>query len=476
MPKKTRVFSCKVCGHTESRWVGRCPRCSEWNSFEEQSETRIKGQSASGSPVLKLKDVPEKETARLQSGNPEIDRVLGGGFLPGSSVLIGGEPGIGKSTLTLQLGTAQKKSLYISGEESRRQIKSRAERLGCSDSEMQLLCESSFERITAVLEQEKPDFIVIDSVQTLCSSDLGPVPGTVSQLKYCCQELISRARREHAVLILIAHVTKGGEIAGPKVIEHMVDTVLYFDHSSTDLRLLKAVKNRFGSTDETGIFLMNEKGLLPVQDPGTFFLEKRSGAGPVGVSVGAVYEGSRILMVEIQVLTIPAKGSFSRIFSDKIDNNRISRIAAVMEKNLNLCFSNQDIYVNVAGGIRLSEVGIELPLALGLYSARTGLPLPAFSASSGEITLSGEIRGIRRTAGRFKTARELGFRRFTGPPSPDLRNLSSEKEGFLTVKTLSEAVEPILKSAPPSPHDSSPHDSSPHGSSLRASSPEASSS
>ncbi|MFP4268794.1 MAG: magnesium chelatase domain-containing protein, partial [Spirochaetaceae bacterium] len=288
------------------------------------------------------------------------------------------------------------------------------------------------------LRKLKARVAVVDSIQTLLSAEAGNVPGTVNQLKYGCYELIDWARESNGVVFLIAHVTKEGAIAGPKVIEHMVDTVLYFDQGSSGLRILRAVKNRFGSVDEIGIFTMEQEGLIQVADPASFFLEQRD-VVPPGIAAAPVYEGSRVLMVEIQALVIPAKGGYTRIYSDRIDSNRVSRVAAVLEKHLSLRFSDRDIYVNVAGGIKLDEVGIELPLALALYSAWTEIAVPEKVAAAGEISLAGEIRPTPHMQRRVRTAGEMGFTRFYGA-SP----AAAGAEGYTVLKSVKEGIQAVF--------------------------------
>ncbi len=424
--KKKSLFRCRVCGQEESKWLGRCPACGEWNTFEEETPDSISVKPSSSTPgksgkknrPIPLQEIQSGPENRFNTGFSEINQVLGGGLMRGSAVLLGGEPGIGKSTLMLQAAAALQSEgpiLYVSGEESPGQIKQRTERLQLPAAPIHLLCETRTEAIENERNRLEPGMIIIDSVQTLHSDSLGAVPGTVNQIKYGGHELITWAKEHGAALFLIAHVTKGGTIAGPKVIEHMVDTVLYFEQGRQELRILRAAKNRFGSVDEIGLFRMEEKGLIQVTDPARLFLEEREGDIPAGIAVAPIYEGSRVLMVEIQALTVPAKSGVSRVSSDRIDASRVSRIAAVLEKHMNLQFSSQDLYVNVAGGIRLSEVGTELPLAMALYSARTGLTVPANTAIAGEVTLAGEVRTISHLARRKKTAREMGFPRFIAP-------------------------------------------------------------
>jgi DNA repair protein RadA/Sms len=436
--QKNFIFRCSACGHEESKWMGRCPECGEWNTLIETAvspggragHSGIRNSRDPGIPQsVPLASVDLQEGNRIGSGIPELDRVLGGGIMKHQAVLIGGEPGIGKSTLLLQTAAAAEtkgRVLSISGEESAGQLRMRAERLGIFEKEnppghdpasrIEIFCSGRLEEIQAILEAVKPVLILVDSAQTLFTSEAGLVPGTINQMKYCSFELISWVKEHDAALFLAAHVTKEGIISGPKTLEHLVDTVLYFEQNDGDCRFLRAAKNRFGSVDEIGIFTMGEKGLSAVEDPGLLFLIRREGALPPGVAVAAVLEGTRTLLVEIQALTVPAKGAVTRVFSDKIDSARVSRVAAALEKHLGLRLSDQDIYVNVAGGIRINEVGAELALANAIYSARTGLPLPAGLVIAGELSLTGEVRPVRRLPGRIKTARSLGFPDFLGPP------------------------------------------------------------
>ncbi|MDR1587836.1 MAG: DNA repair protein RadA [Treponema sp.] len=442
--QKAFVFKCSSCGHDEPKSLGRCPECGEWNTLGETavSPDRLSSRFSGGSrdrpappQSLPLASVDPQEGVRIGSGIPELDRVLGGGIMKRSAVLVGGEPGIGKSTLLLQAAAAAEtrgRVLYVSGEESAGQVRMRADRLGLigagsgepqggpQGGRIEICCSGRLEDIETIVNAVKPVIIMVDSAQTLYSDEAGLVPGAINQMKYCTWELISWVKEHDAALFLAAHVTKEGIIAGPKALEHMVDTVLYFEGSvpgagDGDCRFLRAVKNRFGSVDEIGIFTMGEKGLSAVEDPSLLFLVRREDALPPGVATAAVLEGSRPLLVEIQALTVPAKGSVSRVFSDRVDHNRVSRVAATLEKHLNIRLSDHDLYINVAGGIRITEVGVELALAAALYSARTGLPLPAQTAVAGELSLAGEVRPVRRPASRVKTAQGLGFTGFLGP-------------------------------------------------------------
>jgi DNA repair protein RadA/Sms len=435
--KERSLFECQSCGHQEPKWLGRCPECGSWNSF-----TTGQGGS-SGSSTLKtsipLDAVEIKDAMRFTSGDAEVDRVLGGGLMRGASVLIGGEPGIGKSTLMLQLSSrlkTQGRVLYVSGEESAGQIRMRADRLNIAKERIEVLCETELGVILRILDQVKPVLAIVDSVQTVYSADSNSSAGTVSQLKSCAQALNEWAKSHSCSLCLLGHVTKEGFLAGPKVIEHLVDTVLYFDRPTADIRILRALKNRFGSVQEIGIFQMTPTGLRAVLDPASLFLEHRKGDLPGGVAVAPLYEGSRVLLVEIQSLVVPAKGGISRVFSDRIDSRRVSRIGAVLEKQLKLPFSDLDIYVNVAGGMRIEEVGIDLALALALYSARANLSLSAATAVLGEVSLAGEIREVPYIDRRVHSTLDMGFNRLIGPR----RRAAEEGSFYQAVETLQEAV------------------------------------
>lgn len=420
MKKQTTVHRCSNCGHTEPKWLGRCPECGQWNTLKEQSVTagsmkaEIKGESYS----LPIMAIDPASGTRILSGSVELDRVLGGGFMRGSAILLGGEPGIGKSTLLLQVcAKLQSKGrvLYVSGEESPAQVRMRADRVGALKDNLEVFCASDLDRIMTVLEAVHPVLTVIDSIQTVYSADAGVVPGTANQIKYCTLEMTEWAKTHDSIIVFVAHMTKDGLIAGPKAAEHIVDAVLTFEQAEGDLRALRASKNRFGSTDELGLYRMGFKGLDELADPSGILLIQRAGELPPGVAVAIVHEGSRVLLVEIQALTVPAKAGITRVYSDRIDASRVARIAAVIEKQTGLRLSDQDIYINVAGGVRLAEPGIDLALAAALYSARTGQPLPKESALAGELSLAGEVRPVRQMAKRARAAKALGFTAVLGP-------------------------------------------------------------
>ena len=420
--KNTIVYKCSECGYSQPRWLGRCPECGSWNTLEEciadpnaNAAVFADGVAEKVKPVP-LEKVSAQEGSRLSTGIDEFDRVLGGGAMKRSAILIGGEPGIGKSTLLLQtaammrsVNDAKGRILYVSGEESAGQIKGRADRLGLNTAGIEILCTMRLEDIRDALNALNPLFVVVDSIQTVYSVEAGIVPGTVNQLKYCANELIGWVKERDSVLIMTAHVTKEGTIAGPKSLEHMVDTVISFERNDDEVRFLRAQKNRFGSVDELGIFAMSDRGLEGIADPSTMFITKRSGATPAGIANTCVFEGSRSFLVEIQALTVPAKASISRVYSDKIDSARVARVAAVLEKRTGMRFSDQDLYINVAGGVRLTESAIDSALAAALYSARTDLAVKENTVIIGELSLAGEVRPVARLKQRVKTAKDLGF-------------------------------------------------------------------
>lgn len=427
MKEKALQFVCTQCGRTESKWLGRCPDCGSWNSFEEELVQIQQGKPGKTAQIsletkpVSLEDIQVEPGFRYESGISELDRVLGGGVMRGSSILLGGEPGIGKSTLMLQMiekCSLERSVLYVSGEESPSQVKLRAQRLGLSLSKISIFCDTRVEVLVNVLEQMKPQVVVVDSLQTLSSSEVASPAGSVNQIRFCSTELVGISKRLGISLFLVGHVTKEGVLAGPKVIEHLVDTVLYFDQVGSGVRLIRAAKNRFGSVDEIGIFHMSDKGLTAVTNPSSFFITDREGeSAPAGIAYTAVVEGSRTFLVEIQALTVPSKNGFSRVYSDRIDTARVTRIAAILERHAQVRLNDQDIYVNVAGGMKLNEVSIDLPLALALWSALKGVPLPSSLVSYGEMSLAGEVRTVGFAEKREKASSELGFQRVLLPKS-----------------------------------------------------------
>jgi DNA repair protein RadA/Sms len=432
-----------MCQHQEPKWLGRCPECGSWNSFRQTSqEPASRGACRPEEPrPVPLSAVEAREGLRFDAGIEEINRVLGGGIMKGSAVLVAGEPGTGKSTLMLQLASrvdTRGRILYVSGEESPAQVRLRAERLGIEGGRIELFSGTELAAVLRACEQLKPVLLIVDSIQTLHSEDIGTMPGTVNQVRLCSQELADWAKAHGAALFLVGHVTKEGFIAGPKIVEHLVDTVLHVETGSSGIRVLRAAKNRFGTVDEIGIFQMDERGLVQVSNPAALFLTPRTGAQPPGVVAAPVFEGSRVLLVEIQSLAVPAKGGISRVFSDRIDAGRVSRMAAVLERHLQARLSDQDLYVNVGGGIRVAEVGIELPLAVALYSARINQPVPALTAVVGEVSLAGEVHSVPHMDKRLRAVREMSFTRLVHPAASEVKGAP---QGLcLPASTLAEAV------------------------------------
>ena len=446
MKEVQKRYVCSECGHTESKWMGRCPECNSWNSFEEEivsSTNKSKTSPPSLSldnRVIKLSEIRSDEAVRLSTGFDELDRVLGGGVMLPSSVLIGGEPGIGKSTLMLEmlsfLSTAND-VLYVSGEESPSQVKLRGERLSLNLSNISIFCDTRLEVLEQTIEKLEPKIIIVDSLQTLYSSSVTSIQGSPNQIRTCCLVLSNVAKRLGCSIFFVGHVTKDGSIAGPKIVEHMVDTVLYFESAENGIRLLRAAKNRFGSVDEIGLFEMDDKGLHGLKDPTEVFLSSRADESlPPGIAFTSIIEGSRAFVVELQALVVPAKSGLQRIYSDKVDIARVSRVAAILERHTDLKLSDQDIYVNVAGGMKLNDVSIELPLALALYSSKINRSLPAKLVSFGELSLAGEVRNVVYLERKLKAASELGFDLVI---SPYIKGRSSS-EAMIHVKSVKSAI------------------------------------
>ena len=426
--------------------MGRCPECNSWNTFEEEivstpNKTKIAAPSTSlDNIVRKLSEIRSDEAVRLSTGFDELDRVLGGGVMLPSSVLIGGEPGIGKSTLMLEmlsfLSTAND-VLYVSGEESPSQVKLRGERLGLNLSNISIFCDTRLEVLEETLEKLSPKIIIVDSLQTLYTSSVASMQGSPNQIRTCCLILSNIAKRLGCSIFFVGHVTKEGSIAGPKIVEHMVDTVLYFESAENGIRLLRAAKNRFGSVDEIGLFEMDERGLHGLKDPTEVFLSSRDEDSlPPGISFTAIVEGSRAFVVELQALVVPAKSGLQRIYSDKVDVARVSRVAAILERHTDLKLTDQDIYINVAGGVRLNDVSIELPLALALYSSKINRSLPSKLVSFGELSLAGEVRNVPFLERKQKAASDLGFELVI---SPYIKNRKSS-DTTIFVKSIKSAI------------------------------------
>ncbi|MFC4347720.1 DNA repair protein RadA [Kordiimonas lipolytica] len=420
MAKAQLSYNCRDCGAVYRRWQGKCDECGEWNSIEES-----KGGTTSGAPKglsgkkgrrvdLVSLDTPLKEQPRLMSGIAELDRALGGGMVAGSAVLIGGDPGIGKSTLLLQaMGQLALKGhdcVYISGEEATAQVQMRANRLGLSGAPLKLGCETSLRDILTTLDEgTPPKVVVIDSIQTLFADNVESAPGTVSQVRVCAHELISFAKRKGTVVLLVGHVTKDGQIAGPRVLEHMVDTVLYFEGDrGHQFRILRAVKNRFGGTDEIGVFEMTGMGLNEVTNPSALFLADHN-SRELGNCVFAGIEGSRPVLVEIQALVARSSAANPRRAVVGWDSGRLAMVLAVLDARAGLGLAGCDVYLNVAGGLKISEPAADLAVAAALISSLSQVPLPDETVVFGEISLSGDIRPVSQSEGRLKESAKLGF-------------------------------------------------------------------
>jgi DNA repair protein RadA/Sms len=432
MAKPSRTtFVCQNCGSTSPRWQGKCPSCGEWNTLTEETDvvappgTGLARRGSGRVVVLEGLKGSTHEAPRFSTGIGELDRVTGGGIVPGSALLIGGEPGIGKSTLLLQLAAALaragRRAVYFSGEEAAAQVRLRAERLALADAPVALACETSLANILATLAAgPPPDLIVVDSIQTLWAEAIEAAPGTVSQVRAAAQALIRHAKDVGSALLLVGHVTKDGQIAGPKVIEHMVDTVLYFegDRGHT-YRILRAVKNRFGATDEIGVFEMLSEGLREVANPSALFLGDRDAESP-GAAVFAGIEGTRPLLVEIQALVAPSPLGTPRRAVVGWDSGRLAMLLAVLEARAGISFAGQDVYLNVAGGLRITEPAADLAAAAALVSALSGVAIPRHRVHFGEVSLSGAINAAPLMTPRLKEAQKLGFRQAVLPAQGEL--------------------------------------------------------
>lgn len=420
--KKT-VYFCQNCGHEESKWLGQCPMCKEWNTFVEEkidsgvtkgttAGARAVRESVRDARIVRLNDVTADDDARVTTGIRELDRVLGGGIVPGSLVLVGGDPGIGKSTLLLQVCqrlAGEKKVLYISGEESQAQIKLRANRMGEFAQGLYLLCETNLEIIRGVIEKERPELVIIDSIQTMYSEDVSSAPGSVSQVRESTNVFMQLAKGLCIPIFIVGHVTKEGTVAGPRVLEHMVDTVLYFEgdrHAS--YRILRAVKNRFGSTNEIGVFEMRQTGLEEVENPSEYMLSGRPEQAS-GSVVACSMEGTRPILIEIQALVCHSNFGMPRRTAAGTDYNRVNLLMAVLEKRLGMALGSSDAYVNIAGGIKMNEPAIDLGIVMALVSSYRNRPVDEKTIVFGEVGLSGEVRAVNMPEQRVAEAKKLGF-------------------------------------------------------------------
>ncbi len=452
MSKPRTQFVCQSCGNIAAKWMGKCPECAEWNTLAEEpiveEGTHKRPSIVAASKPIPVTDGTQPPPTRIPSGLSECDRVLGGGIVPGSLTLVGGDPGIGKSTLMLQLSqylAAQTGSvLYVSGEESFSQARLRADRLKAVHDRLFIYTETSVGNISKEIQTGKYDFVVVDSIQSVYSSQLSGVPGSISQVRECANEFLRLAKGQNVPIMLVGHVTKDGTIAGPRLLEHLVDTVLYFEgEGRQSLRILRGVKNRFGSTNEIGVFEMRDTGLHPVPNPSALFLNER----PEGVSGSIVIpsvEGTRPLLVEVQALVGDSHAGSPRRTVTGVNPNRISLILAVLEKRAGLHFSDRDVFVNVAGGVKLDEPATDLAVALALVSSFRNVPLPEKLVAFGEVGLAGEVRAVDMAQQRLAEAAKFGFDRCILPRGC-ARNITASGVTLLPASELEASLEMAME-------------------------------
>ena len=451
MPKSTTKYICQNCGYSSLKWMGKCPECGSWNSFIEEVIHVDKRKSISKSRgevdfkitnLAKVSDIDVKEDTRTIIGISELDRVLGGGIVPGSVILVGGDPGIGKSTLMVQLADKVKNKviIYVSGEESQKQIKLRCERLGFDSDDFYILTETNLEIIAAVIDRIEPDIVIIDSVQTIYRNELESSPGSISQLRECTSAVMQIAKAKSISFFLIGHITKEGMIAGPKVLEHMVDTVLQFEGERTHAyRILRAIKNRFGSTNEIGIFEMTGTGLLEVKNPSEVFLSQRN-SGISGSTVSASMEGTRPILIEVQALVSSSGYSVPQRTATGFDYKRLAILIAVLEKKIGLHLSKYDVFLNIAGGIKIDEPSIDLAAAMSICSSFKDTSIDPDMLILGELGLGGEIRTISFVDRRIQEAAKLGFKKIVLPKS-NLKNFKTDGVlEYIPVENIGDAL------------------------------------
>lgn len=451
MAKAKTVWVCSECGNEAMKWLGKCPACNEWDTFYEEqkvektvSKNRF-SQGNTNSEIVRLKDAKKKEYTRVSSGLEEMDRVLGGGFVDGSLTLIGGEPGIGKSTLILQLCSLigyEGKILYISGEESLEQIKLRADRLNIKNDNIYFLAETDMAVIEEKLENERPEFCIIDSIQTMFSGEITSAPGSVSQVREITAKIMQICKKKEITTIIVGHVTKDGNIAGPRVLEHMVDTVLYLEGERYfSYRILRTVKNRFGSTNEIGMFEMKNEGLVEVQNPSSILIGDRE-EDILGTIVAPSVEGTRPILIEIQALTTKTFFGMPRRSSNGIDYNKLNLLIAVIEKYTKIPLSSQDVYINIVGGIKINEPAVDLAVVLAIISSYKSIAIKNEVAVIGEVGLTGEIRNVSNIEKRIKEVEKLGFKKIIIPLS-NYQKLDKRIKYKIEIKPVKNIVEAI---------------------------------
>ena len=449
--KEKKVYFCKECGYESAKWMGQCPGCRQWNTFAEEKIT-VKKRSTSGQPesreeAVSITEVTSAQESRMFTNIGELDRVLGGGIVRGSLVLVGGDPGIGKSTLLLEMCKAlvsdDEKVLYVSGEESLSQIKMRGVRLGAYDEKILLLSDGDLEHAEHAIEKSGADVAVIDSIQTMFAADLDNVPGSVTQVREVTSRLMQIAKRLNVAIFIVGHVTKEGTVAGPRTLEHMVDCVLYFEgDDNSGFRMLRAVKNRFGSTNEIGVFNMTETGLEEVSNPSRMFLTGRPVEAPGSVVISSM-EGSRAVLVELQALVSDSNFNMPRRTAVGIDYNRVNLLTAVLEKRGGINLSGCDCYVSIAGGIRVNDPASDLGIILAIASSYRNRPVGDDVVIIGEVGLAGEIRGVRNILTRVKEADKLGYKRVILPKAVDIGKIPDLSAELIPVGTIREALDRI---------------------------------
>lgn len=451
---KTR-YVCQNCSYISPRLLGRCPNCGAWNQLVEELEPQkviapvTPNSAGETKQPVKLSEITFNEEKRVHTGLTELDRVLGGGVVPGSLVLIGGDPGIGKSTLLLQVSGQLEQTggqvLYVTGEESASQIKLRANRLHVQGKELFIYPETDMNAVTQMVQQQKPDYLIIDSVQTMNIPDLSSAIGSVAQVRAVTSQLMTIAKQQGVTVFVVGHVTKGGAIAGPKILEHMVDTVLYFEGDlHHNYRILRSVKNRFGSTNEIGMFAMQDDGLKEVANPSEIFLEERL-AHATGSAVVVSMEGTRPILVEIQSLITPTLYGMAKRTTTGLDHNRVAVIMAVLEKRANILLQNQDAYLKATGGVHLDEPAIDLAMAMAIVSSYRNLGLAADECFVGEIGLTGEIRRVNLIDQRIKEAAKLGFQRIYVPANNEVTHKNQHQIEIIGVRTINDAIKKVFK-------------------------------
>ncbi|MDD2619241.1 MAG: DNA repair protein RadA [Syntrophomonadaceae bacterium] len=450
MGKITSKFVCSECGYETAKWLGKCPGCSAWSTLVEESRERKKRAPGSRTiAAVPLNSIADNEISRFSTGMGEWDRVLGGGIVPGSLILLGGDPGIGKSTLLLQaadfLARKGKRVLYLSGEESLKQIRLRSIRLGIASDEILLLNEQDIDLLPGYVEELDPDLLIIDSIQSVFSKNISSIPGSVSQLRECTARIMDIAKKMEKAVVLVGHVTKDGALAGPKVLEHMVDVVVYFEgEKNFSFRILRGVKNRFGSTDEIGLLEMSGQGLVEVLDPSYIFLS-RNQEDTTGSAIVASFEGSRTLLIEIQALVSPAGSGYAKRMASGIDQNRLALIIAVLEKRRGYNLSLHDVYLKVTGGMFLKDPSVDLGIAAAIISSYLECPLPINTVFSGELSLSGQIRAIPFLDLRLKEVEKMGYKRVVIPARAEKTGAYQSNLELIEINNIDDLIAAVME-------------------------------